>query len=69
MMDDELRAALEQAFEDVDVSQLPLLTPSPASDERDILPRRRNPQIGCYEHASGTWIHGRPHNCPRWLRR
>lgn len=35
-------------------------------DPRDRLPRRRNPRIGCYEHANGTWIHGRPHDCPKW---
>lgn len=37
------------------------------TDPDDRLPRSRNPHIGCYEHASGTWIHGRPHDCPRWL--
>lgn len=38
-------------------------------DPDDRLPRRRNPRIGCEEHASGTWIHGDPHDCPRWTRR
>lgn len=31
--------------------------------------RWRHPQVGCYEHESGTWIHGRPHTCPKWTRR
>jgi hypothetical protein len=68
-MDDELRAALDAVLDGIDVTQLPILPKQPAHDERDVLPRRRNPQIGCYEHPSGTWIHGRPHNCPKWLRR
>lgn len=35
----------------------------------DEIDRRRHPQVGCYEHDSGTWIHGRPHTCPKWTRR
>ena len=37
------------------------------ADERDILPRRRNVNIGCRQ-VDGTWIHGRPHDCPRFAR-
>lgn len=40
--------------------------PQPRAPE-DELPRRRNPRIGC-EHLDGTWIHGHPHDCPRWVR-
>lgn len=36
----------------------------------DVLPRGgRNPRIGCEQYDSGTWIHGLPHDCPRWVRR
>jgi hypothetical protein len=39
-------------------------------DERDRLPTRgRNVRIGCEQYDSGTWIHGRPHDCPAWARR
>jgi len=44
---------------------------TPPRSPVDVLPRGgRNPRIGC-EHfeSSGTWIHGRPHDCPRWARR
>jgi hypothetical protein len=46
------------------------VTPGPPErDEPDRLPlRRRNTRIGCEQYASGTWIHGRPHDCPRWVR-
>lgn len=37
-------------------------------DPADRLPRRRNPRIGCKEYPGGTWIHGRPHDCPRSVR-
>lgn len=44
-------------------------TPPPRPPE-DSLPRGgRNPRIFCEQHESGTWIHGRPHNCPPWARR
>lgn len=33
----------------------------------DRLPRSRNPFIGCRQ-LDGTWIHGRPHDCPRSAR-
>lgn len=48
----------------------PILRPTgPPRDPDDLLPRRgRNPRIGC-EQLDGTWIHGRPHDCPRWARR
>lgn len=39
--------------------------PKPHADDR--LPRVRNPRIGC-ENVDGTWIHGRPHDCPRSAR-
>jgi len=35
----------------------------------DVLPRSgRNPRIFCEQYDSGTWIHGRPHDCPPWTR-
>jgi hypothetical protein len=35
-------------------------------EEEDRLPSHgRNTRIGCEQYDSGTWIHGRPHNCPR----
>ena len=43
----------------------PPATPVAAAEDR--LPRRRNPRIGCEENH-GTWIHGRPHSCPKWTR-
>lgn len=27
-----------------------------------------NTRIGCQRHDSGTWVHGDPHDCPRWVR-
>ncbi|HZP54354.1 hypothetical protein [Actinocrinis sp.] len=40
------------------------------SDEEDRLPSHgRNTRIGCQQYDSGTWVHGRPHDCPRWARR
>jgi hypothetical protein len=44
----------------------PVRTP-PKPDPADRLPRGRNPRIGC-EHVDGTWIHGRPHDCPKSAR-
>ncbi len=46
-------------------------TPSvPPRAPEDTLPRSgRNPRIFCEQYDSGTWIHGRPHNCPAWARR
>lgn len=41
--------------------------PLPKPDPADRLPRHRNPRIGC-EQLDGTWVHGRPHDCPEWLR-
>jgi hypothetical protein len=36
-----------------------------AVPELDRLPRGgRSVFIGCQRHESGTWVHGRPHNCP-----
>lgn len=29
----------------------------------DVLPRHRNPYLGCRQIAD-TWVHGRPHDCP-----
>ena len=45
------------------------LWPAPEEErpEADRLPRGRNPFIGCRE-LHGTWIHGRPHDCPRTAR-
>ena len=40
---------------------------TPKPDPADRLPRLRNPRIGC-EHLDGTWVHGRPHDCPRSAR-
>lgn len=49
------------------VPQLPYTPPRPPEDS---LPRSgRNPRIFCEQYESGTWIHGRPHNCPTWARR
>lgn len=43
---------------------------TPPRSPADVLPRSgRNPRIGCDQYESGTWIHGRPHDCPRWARR
>lgn len=43
---------------------------APLRPAEDTLPRGgRNPRIFCEQHESGTWIHGRPHNCPTWARR
>jgi hypothetical protein len=39
----------------------------PKPDPADRLPRVRNPRIGC-EQMDGTWIHGRPHDCPKSAR-
>lgn len=39
----------------------------PKPDPADRLPRMRNPRIGC-ELVDGTWVHGRPHDCPRSAR-
>lgn len=42
----------------------------PLRPSEDTLPRGgRNPRIFCEQYESGTWIHGRPHNCPPWARR
>jgi hypothetical protein len=45
----------------------PAAPPLPKPDPADRLPRVRNPRIGC-ELLDGTWIHGRPHSCPRSAR-
>lgn len=38
-------------------------------DEQDRLSSHgRNARIGCRRFDSGTWWHGRPHDCPRWAR-
>lgn len=45
----------------------PRVPPRPVED---VLPRGgRNLRIGCEQYDSGTWIHGWPHDCPRWARR
>ncbi len=28
----------------------------------------RNTRVGCQRYESGTWVHGAPHDCPRWAR-
>lgn len=45
----------------------PAAPPPPKPDPADRLPRVRNPRIGC-ELIDGTYIHGRPHSCPRSAR-
>ena len=63
----EIRGAFEQhAGEPAAAIRAPFTR---AVDPDDRLPRRRNPRIGCEQHASGTWIHGAPHTCPKWTRR
>lgn len=44
---------------------------TPPRSPVDVLPRGgRNVRIGCEHYeSSGTWIHGRPHDCPKWARR
>lgn len=72
------RAAIERLMNDIwrDASLrvpdtpaelAPSLGRREAGDARDTLPRRRNPAIGCRQ-VEGTWIHGRPHDCPRFAR-
>lgn len=58
------RAVIELHGLAAPVPQLPA-PPEPHPDDR--LPRVRNPRIGC-EPVDGTWIHGRPHSCPRSAR-
>ena len=49
---------------------VPELTHVPPRPVEDTLPRGgRNPRIFCERYDSGTWIHGRPHDCPTWARR
>ena len=65
----------EGSYSDWPGRQRPDLVPEysytpPARPPEDSLPRGgRNPRIFCEQHESGTWIHGRPHNCPPWARR
>lgn len=47
----------------------PVRRSGPPRDGPDLLPKTgRNVRIGCERYESGTWIHGRPHDCPRWAR-
>lgn len=47
----------------------PQLPAIPLRPVEDVLPRGgRNPHIGCQQYDSGTWVHGRPHDCPTWAR-
>jgi hypothetical protein len=64
-------AALVEGVEELRQKLLRKYGVDPAAHQdtpRDTTFHTTSTQNGCHRHETGTWIHGRPHTCPVWLR-